>query len=259
MTLPVPVGAAGAGAGRWTAVLTIDEKYFKRYLGTLEKLPEWYKSVVTHGVRYALTVQAYSSLRLRAALSQDGFEPGAYLTLRAVLTEHGLPLNTGAVVTAGLTRPDNTDTILSLAEVEPGIFETSFPAMLAGIYRFRVQGRGVTLRGLPFTREQEVTGAVYKGGDNPPPAGQDDPYGPKERLCRFLACLLSQKVISPELEKRLAEVGLNLDGLRRCLKEFCADPSSKELGEKLPSLTAALSPSVLELLEKVVGKPGEGC
>jgi murein tripeptide amidase MpaA len=252
MTLPVPVGAAGAGAGEWNAILKIDKVYFKRYLASLEKFPELLKSVVTHGVRYALTVQAYSSLRLRASLSQNSFAPGVTLTLRAVLTEHGLPLETGAKVTADLTRPDNTATLLTLAETEPGIFETSLAAMLSGCYRFRVRAQGVTLRGLPFTREQEVTGAVWKGGDNPPTSCQDDPCETKERLCRLLACLLSQKVISPELEKHLTELGLNLGGLRSCLKEFCADPLPKVVEEKLSSLTAALSPGILELLEKLV-------
>ena len=256
MTLPVPIGAAGAGAGEWNVVLTMDKAYFKRYLASLEKFPELQKSVATHGVRYALTVHAYSSLRLRASLSQNSFEPGGTLALRVVLTEHGLPLGTSAKVTAELTRPDNTATLLTLAETEPGIFGTSISAMLSGCYRFRVKGQGVSLRGLPFTREQEVTGAVWKGGDNPSPSGKDDPYDPKERLCQLLACLFSQKVISPELEKRLTELGLNLDGLRRCMKEFCADPLSKMLEERLPSLTATLSPEILELLAKIVKEQG---
>ncbi len=37
-TLPVPIGA-GAKAGRWHAVLTLDEKYYKRYLASLDNYP----------------------------------------------------------------------------------------------------------------------------------------------------------------------------------------------------------------------------
>jgi hypothetical protein len=52
-TLPVPVGVAGARAGQWHAVLTVDERYYKRYLASLDKNPEWYKNVLAHGVRSA--------------------------------------------------------------------------------------------------------------------------------------------------------------------------------------------------------------
>lgn len=63
LTLPLPLGIAGAGPGKWTALLSLDEKYYNRYLSSLEKeYPNWYRSVAVHGMRYALTVHAYSSL-----------------------------------------------------------------------------------------------------------------------------------------------------------------------------------------------------
>lgn len=40
MTLPVPIGVVGASAGKWHAVLKVDERYYKRYLATMEKQPE---------------------------------------------------------------------------------------------------------------------------------------------------------------------------------------------------------------------------
>jgi murein tripeptide amidase MpaA len=265
LILPVPIGAAGAGPGKWTAVLTVDEQYWKRFLTGLKDLPAWYESVTVHGLRYALTVHAYSSLRLRVTLSQNSYEPGADLTLRAVLTEHGLPLETGAKVEAELTRPDHTATVLNLSEIDKGIFETAVTATLYGIYRFRIRARGTTLRGLPFTREQEVTGAVWKGGDNPPPSGKDDPHEPRERLCRLLACLLSRKTVSPELEKRLAELGLSLAGVRRCLKEFCASPPPeswekvKQPNERLLKLATKLGPEALESLERIICEAEAEC
>ncbi|MFA5354432.1 MAG: hypothetical protein WC291_09390 [Thermodesulfovibrionales bacterium] len=93
-------------------------------------------------------------------------------------------------------------------------------ASLDGVYQFRVLARAKTLRGREVTREHLLTGAVWKGGDDKPPTGKDDPEG-KDRLCEFLSCLLSSNVIQPEFEKRLKELGLDLDGLRSCLKEHC--------------------------------------
>ena len=43
MSLPVPIGAAGAWAGKWHAVLTVDEVYYQRYLASLEHYPELYQ------------------------------------------------------------------------------------------------------------------------------------------------------------------------------------------------------------------------
>jgi hypothetical protein len=224
MTLPVPIGVAGASAGKWHAVLKVDERYYKRYLATLEKQPEWYQRVMAHGVRYSLTVQSYSGFRLQARLLQSMYEPGATLTVRAVLTEYGLPVEGNrAEVRAEFDRPDGTTGVLILHEEAPGtgIYVNDTFAALSGVYSFRVLARATTLRGRDVTREHLLTGAVWQGGDNPPPSGKDEPDDEKERLCELLACLVNRNVIKPDLEKRLGELGLNLDGVRRCLKEWC--------------------------------------
>ena len=266
LTLPVVTGpgAAGAGPGQWTAMITIDEKYWNRYLSSLKE-DQAGTSTAIHGLRYALTVHAYSSLRLRATLAQDSYEPGAAMTLRTVLTEHGIPLETGVKVEVELTRPDKTITTIGLPETEPGVFETTVHAVLAGVYGMHVKARGRTFRGLPFTREQELTGAVWRGGDDPPPCGRDRPNEDRARLCRLLACLLSRQTVSPELEKRLAEIGLNLAAVRRCLREFCRRPSptlsleALEPSERLRDLVAELDPNVLELLERIAEKKERCC
>jgi hypothetical protein len=67
--------------------------------------------------------------------------------------------------------------IVVFNEVEPGIFEASVPANSTGVYQFRLRAVGATLRGQQFTREQGLTGAVYQGGDNPPPTSTRDPEG----------------------------------------------------------------------------------
>ncbi len=202
-------------------------------------------------------------VRLRVNLTQNSYEPGANLMLRAVLTEHSLPLESGATVDAELTRPDNTSTNLTLAEVSKGIYETTVIASLSGIYRFRVRARGTTLRGLPFTREQELTGAVWKGGDNPPPSGKDDSNEQRERLCRLLVCLFGKKNFSPELMKRLTELGINLADFRQCLEKFCAGPRPaameeiRKASEMFRRFVTELRPEDLEILQKIAQEPRE--
>ena len=105
-------------------------------------------------------------------------------------------------------------------EIEPGVFEVSTVASMNGVYTFRVRANGTTLRDKPFTREQTVTGAVWRGGNDPLPTGDDDPTVRDEWLCRWLYCLLDG-VISADLEKRLRDAGFDLEALRKCVKLHC--------------------------------------
>ncbi len=226
MTLPVPLGV-GAKAGKWHAVLTVDPTYYKRYLASLDNQKELYQQVAAHGVRYSLSVHSYSGLRMQGRVTQNSNEPGATMAVRAVLTEYGLPIGGNrATVRAEFERPDGTKGVLAMPETDPGsgIFQAALGAPLNGVYRFRMLGDGKTLRGRPFTREQLLTGAVWKGGDNPPPTSKDDPNTAKDDLCRLLNCLLGEKTIRPEFQKRLLELGIDLDSARACLRAWCRRP-----------------------------------
>ncbi len=215
--LPLPIGPAMAQAGRWKAVLRVDATYFKRYLATLDNRPDAYRRAHAHGVRYSFQAQSYSNLRMRARLFQTGREPGATMTLRARLTEYGVPVEHRASVRAELMRPDNSTTALALAEVEPGVFETSLLASASGIYRFRVLASGSTMRGRPFTREQLLTGAVWAGGDRPAPTSTGDPRPERERVCQLLECLLKQESIRRLLER----AAINPSDVLECLRRYC--------------------------------------
>jgi hypothetical protein len=262
MTLPVPIGA-GARAGQWHAILTVDKVYYKRYLSMLaDKNPELYQQVKAHGVRYSLSVQSYSGLRLQARLLQDSQEPGAMLTVRGVLTEYGLPIGAGRVtVRAEYERPDGTGGVLTLTEeqADTGIYVGNLVAPLAGVYPFRILANGTTMRGRVFTREHLLTGAVWQGGDNPPPTSKDDPNVDHERLCQLLSCLLSERVITPEFEGRLKEFGLNLDTLRTCLKAWCRQPQPPVVRPAIATVgpgTAVMTqpmptPEVVELIRRL--------
>jgi hypothetical protein len=176
-TLPVAMGGgSGARTGTWHAILKVEGQLFRGGLSTHED-PAIPASAQTHGVRYSLNVQAYSNLRMNARIDQTSFEPGATLTLRARLTEYDLPVENRASVRTELQRPDNSMTTLWLAEVEPGIFETSVAATMAGVYHFHVLASGVTFREKPFTREQLLTGAAFQGGDDPLPTSDGRPDG----------------------------------------------------------------------------------
>ena len=178
MTLPVDDGGTvHAHAGMWQLVLTVDPKMFKRYLSVLRDGPDKaYLDAVAHGVQYSALVHAYSNLRMACSLSQDSYEPGAKLLLRCMLTEYGQPLQTSASVRAALTLPDGSTSTLNLTGVGAGAYETTVTAAIPGIYWFVVSATGSTSRHTPFTRQQVVTGAVWRGGDTPPPRQRRQPH-----------------------------------------------------------------------------------
>ena len=154
-----------------------------------------------------------------ATLEQTGSTPGAALLLKATLSEYGIPVEKRARVNVELTRPGGSTLTLSMVGSEPGTFEATALATSAGIYHARLIATGVTLRGTPFTREQLATGAVWQGGDEPyrPPTDGGIPD-----WCRLLQCMLSEKSFSREAQERFKKDGVDLDGIRHCLKAYCS-------------------------------------
>lgn len=214
LTLPTNINGKEYREGIWNAVLTIKASAFKRYISSLDNYREQMEIAKAHGVRYSLNVHTYSNLRMKAMLSQNSNQPGATLTLRSVLTEYNIPVETRASVQAEMTRPDNSHSTLSLTEIEPGIFEAATPSTIPGIYHFRIFANGHTLRGMPFTREQLLTGAVWQGGDQPPIKPGDTkgkPIGNRglEQCCKimvryaFIVCmaLLGKSLIGKKTKK----------------------------------------------------------
>jgi hypothetical protein len=214
LALPVALANAEARAGTWTAIVAVDDHYAAR-LGRNHE-----DGVGAHGARYSLSVHAYSNVRLNAALEQTSYEPGATMTIRATLTESGLPLEDGDI-RAEVTRPDLSQVSLSLSEGEPGVHTLDFDASSSGLYSVRTLAAGHTLRGQFFTREQVLTGGVWKGGDAPLPSSDTDPQVTRERLCRLLDCLLSERALGRELLTQLARRGADIELIRRCLAAYC--------------------------------------
>ena len=233
-----------AALGKWRAHLEIEERVWKKVLSGLENQPQLLTELRNHRARFGLNVHSSSNLRMKARLHQSGNEPGATMTLRAVLTEYGIPVDQRANVRAELKRPDGTTAVLNLVEVEPGVFETELTASLSGVYQFRVLANGTTLRGLPFTREHLVTGAVWQGGDQPLPTDPADP-GQKEELCWLLYCLLDEETVRPELRKHLREIGLEVEAVRQCLERYCRERPRPAVA---PELQKVFKPQFAALL-----------
>ena len=212
--LPVPIGA-GAAAGTWHVLLTLNDTRFARYCGGRDRDTAHLQRRCAHnGVRYSVSAQVWSNLRMRAILTQDSLEPGATMTLRATLDEYGVPVEQRAGVRAEITRPDGSNAVVSLTELDPGIFESSVKAVLPGVYRFRVVASGVTMRGAPFTREQTLTGATFLGGDQPLPQGGEDRGSD---FCCLVRCLLDDASV----RRYLAERGIDAQRLAGCVEKCC--------------------------------------
>jgi hypothetical protein len=226
-TLPVAIGA-GQRAGLWHAVLEINKDDYRKALSRLrDRNDHRFQTLATHGARYSVVAHTYSNLKMAIALSQSSYEPGADIAIRAVLTEYDIPVENRARVHIELTRPGGSLVTLPMSETAPGQFEVTTKATFAGIYHARIMAQGVTLRGSPFTREQLANAAIWKGGDQPyqPPRDRGN-----EDWCRLLTCLLNEKTFSREFEERLRKEGINLDGIRNCVKAFCRGSGQRFIG-----------------------------
>jgi len=241
-TLPLPLGANPAQAGTWYALLELDEKIFLRYARATAETVGTSEGSPVNGVRYSLSAHAFSNLRLRAELSQNSLQPGAALTVRATLSEYGIPVDHRASVYATVERPDNSQATIAFTEIEPGLFEAATQAIIQGVYRFHVIASGVSMRGLPFTREQQVSGAVVLGGDNPPPTSGASTRAHDEQLCQLLECLLGPNALG----RFLSEHNINPNAIRACIDQWCKErlsgPSAEELRQREGTAAAPPAP-----------------
>lgn len=163
-SLPVLKAATKNHGGTWHAIIEIDEEAYKRQLIARENKQG---SLQTKGTKYSVSVHSFSNLKMEARLDQTGLEPGATMNLRARLIEYSVPVVQRATVIAEVERPDHSKTTIPLTETEPGIYEAALVASMSGISHFRVIATGTDYKGVPFTREQLLTGAVFQGGNAP--------------------------------------------------------------------------------------------
>jgi hypothetical protein len=231
-TLPLPLGGRPARAGTWHVVLEVNDQLFERLAHQKDETVGTWSARMAHGVRYNVNAHALSNLKMQARVSQTSLEPGATIAVGATLSEYGIPLEHRANVTAELQRPDGTRTVLVLQERDPGVFQASVAAPMQGVYRFRVFASGTTMRGVPFTREQLVSGAAVLGGDNPFPKGGPSTRAQDEELCRLFECLMG----SNALGRWLTEQHIDTTSLQKCVGAWCkarvAPPTAEELRQR---------------------------
>ncbi|MBL4730223.1 MAG: S8 family serine peptidase [Sulfurimonas sp.] len=233
VSFPVATSSSsGLHEGKWHAVLKVNTGYFKEYLASLDKYSHRYETAKKHGVQYTLLVHAYSNLRMKATLSQNSHEIGANIHLRVVLSEYGVSIRKSASVKAELTYPDNSSSTIYFNKIEQGIYEADCIADLSGVYKFRIMADGNTYRQNRYTREQVLTGTIYRGGDKTPPSSKDTPHNStEENFCKLISCL--DKNMNKKLHERLKSYGINLEGLKKC---FCKKSKKKKLTTTLENL-----------------------
>ena len=83
---------------------------------------------------------------------------------------------------------------------------------MAGVYRFKIIAEGGTYRGISFTREQILDGAVFNTGDQPRPGTTSD-----FDICLFLRCLTEDKGVQRYLKKNIIDPKI----ITKCIEEFC--------------------------------------
>ena len=175
----LPVAFAGSNhAGQWHVVLKVNDVDWKKYTTPATHDQPGGSRPGAAGARYSVEVHTFSNLRMKPRIDQSSLEPGAAITLRANLTEYGIPVEGRAIVNVKVTRPDASVAIHTLDEEPEGNFEKVFTANMSGIYNCRFTASGTTMRGKPFTREQTLTAAVWNGGDDPrTPTGNENEGG----------------------------------------------------------------------------------
>ncbi len=218
--LPLPI-AGGAREGRWHAVLKMGEGNFKEYLGVVRRAQDerLLQHALAHGVPYSLSVHGRTNLRLQVDVVQSSRQPGATITLRARLTEYGVPIAGRAAVRVELEYPDGTVSTIPLSEITAGQFEAALTAVIPGVHRLLFRAAGTTMRGLPFSREQLRTAGIWRGGDGVPPSIQTDPGTRDAQLCHLLECLVSKEAMGEFFER----YGIQREVLDRCVRQFCSE------------------------------------
>jgi hypothetical protein len=216
LRVPLPVlSAPQAHGGVWTANIDVDRRTLRRYQGQLEQRGDLLglQRLQAHGLAYMLNVHAESDLQMVVTTTQTGHVPGSVVEVLAVLTETGIPLERQASATVDVTMPDGTSHTVVLQEDEPGVYRTTLPLPQFGHYLLLVKANGRAFNGKPFTREELRSAATWVDPTIRPPRGIDG-----AQWCEFLLCILEDNRAGRALQER----GVNVEGVRDCVKRFCA-------------------------------------
>lgn len=215
--LPLPLGGPGKGlhAGRWHALLRLDEGRLKKLLSTNDRDREKLLREVRKGTAaYNFLVHAYSTLTFDASSQGSQLAPGESTTVTATLSEYGVPMDRRAQVWVEITSPTGAQSRVMLSEVEPGVFSGRVRAPLPGLYSLRCRARGHTLSGKAFTREKALSISALRVGKSDPSNGLLEWLDERdERFCKLLACVASHS--------KDGLLGVDRQVVQKCLQEYC--------------------------------------
>ena len=204
----LPANPQGSHAGTWQAVLALkSRKDLDKLFKNREFVAVAAGALAGGGLRYSLAAHAYSNLRFEAGLRQDGYRPGATVTLEASLFAYDVPFTGDAAVWADVTMPDAHSLTVALAPLGDGRFDGSFLAGRPGVYPCRVRAEGYFRSKDKFTREKSLTAAIFNGD----PGGQGGPNG-NDPLCTLL--LPDRRGCSVRPLRRLRELGFDGEAFR---------------------------------------------
>jgi subtilisin family serine protease len=228
----------------WIARLKLNEAGWHRMLEWIKKgeKEEEYALARTlvHGLQYAFTTQARSSLRMDVKVTQSSREPGAIAWIMVKLTEYGYPLKQKAKIACELFMPDGGKSDLELDAMSDGVYQGSFQVLVTGAWRVTIRAQGTTTAGNPFQRQVIRTVSVWPDGNKPAP---DKPK--EDPITRFLRCICERGVIDPEIAKKY---GVDMRRLCECLSQCSCEQLSS------PKLTsheiAKVSRTVAEVLRR---------
>ncbi|MFC0341187.1 hypothetical protein [Paracoccus niistensis] len=207
--LPLPHGGPGRPlhAGRWHALLRLDEKRLRKLLSDDVDRERVFRELRRGAVAYNLVAHAYSTLVMHARLSRAVVQPGETSSITAALTEYSVPVDRRAAVWAEVTSPDGSLSNVSLTEVGAGTFQAQIPTFSPGLYPLRIRARGTSLGGIPFTREAALSLVAQRGHPDPRPGDSDGVGGVPWDL---LECLLGHA--------KEGFMGLSPEEIRKCLE-----------------------------------------
>ena len=257
--LPVlPWDSGGSHEGSWHALLKLGrpgQPQVFTHVPRAEESSGFYdpKRAV---LPYEFVAHAYSSLSFAATATQSAYEPGAIVRLAATLTEYEVPVGSRAAVWAEIQRPDGTTDSLALSMNAAQQFGAAYELSLAGVYRLRIRARGETMHGSTFERERTLTVTAVPGGDI------WDPNDPKpNQLCELIRCLAVQGLIDDKLKDASTRLGIDLDGLLKCLDQICLpgadeDPGARQ-GSALGRMPAASRDRLVNILQQLKAALGE--
>ncbi len=229
LSLPTtPADGTEAHAGEWYATVELDPDGVDEYRERLEARADEFEEVGDEegfervrqqlrdidavGIRYDIAVQTRSDLRLDAAVAQEHYEPGAELTVRARLTETGIPLSRNVNARVQLVDPDGVERTLRLRKTTSDSYKASLTAETAGVYRMRLLVDGKTLHGERFEREHLLSASVSPGGNTPRTHPTHEANA--DRLSDVLLCLLREG----GLDEFFEENEIDPEAVEECLE-----------------------------------------